>query len=455
MKTVGSLSRQVVLLSLICFSLTYGGKPEWAEKRPILPGVYVGIGMMQKNQPASTYIEAAKNIALNDIASQITISISSDVLRNVFETNEKLGEEFQSHIRASAKADLEGVQLVDTYEDDEEYWVYLKLSKADYEARRAARIKNAVSISQDLATNGRKSEREGNIAKALGLYARAFIPLEKYLSEPIEAQLDGHSVLLVNELYNSVQTLLGNIELKTDDGTANAKISRPLKKPLAFLATLEVPGKNPIASLPFTVQFTRGSGDVVHHVVTDRNGRAQCDVQKITSVERIQTVEATMDLRRLVGSDTLSPVIQTILSSFAPPKLTFTLNVSGVDVFVESNESMFGQKLSENRIEPVLKTHLGENGFAFVNDKSLASLAINVSAQARKGSEIRGLAFAFVSATISVYDLETHREIFKSSLEDVKEGSSSFEKAAYKGFQAIAERTVDELMPKLVEKIQK
>ncbi|MBI5471615.1 MAG: LPP20 family lipoprotein [Ignavibacteriae bacterium] len=454
MRRTTTLVTLQLLLLLSSVSLLFGGKPEWVLKRPIVPDAYVGIGMMHKSQPASAYAEAAKNIALNDIASQITVTISSDVLRKVLETQEALADEFQSNIRASAKADLEGVELLDTYEDDDEYWVYLRIAKSEYEARRAAKMRNAVAIAQDLALNGRRSEHEGNVAHAFGFYGRTFIPLEKYLSEPVEAQLDGKKVLLVNEMYNSLQSLLGRLDVTSAETKIAGKIGRPLKKSLDFSASLGGASKTPVANLPFTVRFTRGSGSMVDHILTDRNGRAAIDVQKITSPERIQTIEAKMDLHSLLGGDTLSPVVQTLLSSFTLPKLTFTLNVSGVDVFVEANESMFGQKLTENRIEPILKSSLGEQGFAFVNDKSQASLAISLTAEARKGSELRGLAFAFASATVSVYDLETNREVFKSSVEEVKQGSNSFEKAAYKGFQVIAEKLVDELMPRLVQKIQ-
>jgi hypothetical protein len=444
----------MVLVGLCC-SIAFSEKPEWVRKRPISQEFYVGIGMAQKNRPAVEYTEGAKNIALNDIASQITVSISSDVLRKVLEKNEKLEEEFQSRIRASATADLEGVQLIDTYENDEEYWVYYRLSIADYLARRAEKIHNAATQSLDLYSNGIKNAQEGNVGQALGLYAQAFGPIEKYLAEPLQVLYEGRHVYLVNEIYNSLRTLLNHIEINTSGGKQNAKIGRPLKKPLELMAILKDSRSSPAANLPFRFMFTRGSGEFVSQVRTDKEGIARCDVQKITASDRIQMVEAILDLQTLAGGENTSPVVRTVLSSFTLPSTRFVLNVSGVDVFVDADESMFGQNLKQKRIEPLVKSELGAKNFSFVDDISKASLVISIKADARKGAENYGLAFAFVSATVSVLDLETGQEIFKSSVNDVKEGRDSFEKAAYKGFDTLAKAIARELLPQLVEKVQK
>jgi len=442
-------------ISAIFSSLSHCGRPDWVEKRPIIPSVYVGIGMTQKHGPSAEYTEVAKNIALNDIASQITVSISSDVLRKVFESNEKLGEEFQSQIRTSAKAELEGVQLVDTYEDGDEYWVYFRLSKADYESRRADRMANAIAMSLDLFSKGRSNEKTGDFTRAIGLYAQAFGPIEKYLAEPLEALYEGRRVLLVNEIYTSLQSLVGRIVLTAMAPKRDATIGRPLKPPLELTATVEAPKTLPVERLPLTFKFIRGSGNLVEHALTDKNGIARCEVHKITASERIQMIEGRINLHDLFGGDSVSPVVQTVMSSIPISTIKFVLNVSGVDVVVDADESMFGKKLQQNRIEPVLKSQLGEKGFAFVIDVSKAALTVSIKADARKGAEMQGLAFAYVSATVSVLDMETGQEIFKSSVEDMKEGSDTYEKAAYKAFSSAANRIAQELIPKLVEKVQK
>jgi hypothetical protein len=445
----------LLVLIVLCTSTAPGGEPEWVGKRPVSEEFYVGIGMAQKNRPAAEYTEGARNIALNDIASQITVSISSDVLRKVLEKNEHLEEEFQSRIRASATADLEGVQLVDTYETDEGYWVYCRLSRADYAARRAGKLNAATAQSLDLYSRGRKDERAGRVGQALGLYAQAFGPIEKYLAEPLMVESEGRPVYLVSELYNALRTLLDRMEIRTGGGELDAKIGRPLKKPLELVAVLRDSVSLPATHVPFRFTFTRGSGECVDLVRTDEQGIARCEVQKITASDRIQMVEARLDLQALAGGEQTSAVVRTVLGSFTLPETRFVLSVSGVEVFLDADEAMFGKPLQEKRIEPRLKAELGARNFTLVDKRSRASLVISVKADVRKGSEGFGLAFVFASATVSVLDLESGREIFHSSIDDVKEGSDSFEKAAFKSLHTLAGRIAAELVPQLVEKVQK
>ena len=447
--------RFLLLTAALCASVAFGGEPEWVTKRPILQEFYVGIGMARKDRPAAEYTEAARNVALNDIASQITVTVSSDVLRKVFEANERLEEEFQSRIRASTTADLEGVRLVDTYESREEYWVYLRLSRADYEARRAEKRNAAAAQSLDLYARGKRSEQEGKAGQALGLYVQAFGPIEKYLAEPLVVQSGDGSVYLVNDIYNSLRTLLDRIEVTAIDGEQSANVGRPLKKPLQVKAVLRDAMPSPAANLPFRFTFTRGAGECADRVQTDDDGIARCAVQKVTAPDRIQTVEARLDLEALAGGERASPIVRTVLGGVTPPVARFVLNVSGVDVFVDSDESMFGKPLQQKVIEPAVKSELGARNFAFVDDRSRASLAVIIRADARRGTEAYGLAFAFAGATVSVLDLETGREVFKGAVNDVKEGSDTFEKAAYKALDTVARRITGDVLPGLVDSVRK
>jgi hypothetical protein len=444
-----------LLLTVLCASIGLGGEPEWVRKRPILQEFYVGIGMALKNRPAAEYTEGARNVALNDIASQITVSVSSDVLRKVLESNERLEDEFQSRIRASATADLEGVQVVDTYETGEEYWVYCRLSRTEYLARRAEKLNAASAQSFSLYSSGKKLEREGNVGPALGFYAQAFGPVEKYLTEPLLVQTGEGPVYLVSELYSTLQTLLSRIEARAAVPEQNAKIGRPLAKPLEVTAVLRESGAPVVPDIPFRFAFTRGAGEHVAHARTDPRGIARCPVQKITASDRIQTVEARLDLLALAGSERTTPVVRTVLESFEAPAVRFVLNVSGVEVFVDARESMFGEPLQQKRIEPLLKSELGGRGFAFVDDRSKADFVVRIEADARRGTESFGLFFAFAGATVSLTDRESGRELYKGSITDVKEGSDTFEKAGARALGTLARRIAGELSPRIVEQVHR
>jgi hypothetical protein len=454
-RAVASLTLMLAHVALAVASAFPGDEPDWVRKHPVIQGYYVGIGMARKVRTAAESAEAAKNVARNDIAGQISVSISSDVLRTVLEENEKVREEFTSSIRASATADLENLELVDTYESDEEYWVYLRLSKADFQARRAAKLEAAAGQALDLYAKGRESERAQDVATAIGLYARAFAPVEKYLAEPLTLDDGGRQVYLLNEMYGSLRSLLEKIELRPVDAEREGTIGRPLTPPLELTAVLKGPRPSPVTGIPVRFAFTRGAGDCVDRAQTNAQGIVRCPVRKITSSESIQSVEATLDLEDLADGDRLSPTIRALLGSFPLPRATFVLNISGVDVFVRSEESIYGALQEQKRIEPLLKSGLESRGYVFVEEKSRATLAILIRADVRRGQESHGLAFAYASGTVSVTDLETGREIFADSINDVKEGSDSFEKAGARSLSTLARRIANDLVPRIIEKTQR
>lgn len=455
----GAVAPFTLMLALVALAVPHASafhpdEPDWVQKHPVIQGYYVGIGMARKARIASEYTEAAKNVARNDIAGQISVSISSDVLRTVLEENEKIREEFTSSIRASASADLENLELVDTYESDEEYWVYLRLSKADFQARRAAKLEAAIDQAFDLYSKGRESERAYDVATSIGLYAHAFAPVEQYLAEPLLVDDGGRQVYLLNEMYRSLRSLLERIELRPVDAEREGTIGRPLPSPLELSAILKGPQPSPATGLPVRFAFTRGAGECVDRARTDAQGIARCPVRRITSTESIQSVTAMLDLQDLVGGDRLSPAIRALLGSLPLPRATFVLNVSGVDVFVSSEELIFGARQEQKRIEPLVKSHLESKGYVFVEEKSRATLAIRIRADVRKGQESHGLAFAYASGTVSVTDLETGRELLADSINDVKEGSDSFEKAGARSLSTLARRIANDLLPRIIEKTQ-
>ena len=58
--------------------------PSWVQGRPTQAGYYIGIGSARKTTP--DYQQAAKQSALADLASDISVSISSQSVLNAFES---------------------------------------------------------------------------------------------------------------------------------------------------------------------------------------------------------------------------------------------------------------------------------------------------------------------------------------------------------------------------------
>jgi hypothetical protein len=120
-------------------------KPAWLKNEPYQDGYYTGIGHSVKDG-TNNYIQAAKKSALDDLISQIKVNVSSTSVLNVLEVDKKLREQYEQIIQTIAADDIEEFELVDAYEDPNNYWVYYRLS--------ISRYRQIKETKRDLARNG-------------------------------------------------------------------------------------------------------------------------------------------------------------------------------------------------------------------------------------------------------------------------------------------------------------
>ncbi|MFQ5825538.1 MAG: LPP20 family lipoprotein, partial [bacterium] len=85
----------LILLVLLFTNLSFADdkKPAWVKKRPVSAQYYLGIGVSQKKGVNRDYIQSAKNNALNDLASEITVTISGEFINIAVEQYGMLEEE--------------------------------------------------------------------------------------------------------------------------------------------------------------------------------------------------------------------------------------------------------------------------------------------------------------------------------------------------------------------------
>ncbi|MCT4624071.1 MAG: LPP20 family lipoprotein, partial [Schleiferiaceae bacterium] len=74
---------------------TVAPAPNWVKQKPIESPYYSGIGMAIKSSP--DYLAIAKNNALNDLASEISVQIKSSSVLYQVENNDRFREEFKAN----------------------------------------------------------------------------------------------------------------------------------------------------------------------------------------------------------------------------------------------------------------------------------------------------------------------------------------------------------------------
>jgi len=427
----------------VCFSVYAAKKPDWVNKRPIDNKSYIGIGVAEKDTETSEYIQKAKDRALREIASEITVTISGATLNQILEKAGVVKEEFESQIQSSTQAQLEGYELVDTWQDKNQYWVYYMLSKEKYARLRKEKIDKAIALSMDFYSKAEQNKANNQITEALQLYLQALNPIEPYLSEPLETKYKGQNIYLLNTLHSALQQVLSTISIKPLQPETAATIGKGLDEPILFKALYL---QTPIANLPLHFSFLKGEGELIEYDKSAVSGLASCRISNILSAEKIQVIKAELAMDKLVTQNELNPIIKDIIKGLSIPSANVLLNVSGPQVFIESTELNFGDPLDVNYIEPKLKEKLSENGYSFVDMKSDADYVMIIEAQSRKGSTIYNMCSAYVDVTISVMDMSTYEEIYKNTFSNVKGINTDMDKAGLAAFDNAAKKISVEII---------
>ena len=445
---------QILLLICLFFHiiLLHAKKtPDWVTNRPIDNEFYIGIGHASKIKGSNDHIERATSEALKNLASEITVNISGEVVSSMIEKSGMLEEELKSKIRSTTEAELEGYELVEQWQDKKEYWIYYRLSKVRYQVAREEKINKAISLALDLFTQAKRSEQNREYNKALLLLLQSLKPIEKYIGETLETNYLGQSIYLNNEIYLSIQNILSNIELKPLKNNIEAKRNKAVKQPIKITASYLDTEQIPISNLPIVFSFTRGEGDLISNVKTNMSGIASSKISKVTSSDKMQILNAELDISKLINQDSTSFVYQNILKTFPIPSTRIILNVTGLLIFIESEEINLGKELDVLHIEPKIKESFSEKGFFFTDDMSMSDIYITIKARSREGSKMFGMYSTFVDVTVSALEMSSGEEIYKNVFNNVSGQGLDAEKAGLKAFENSAEKISKNMVPKIIQ----
>lgn len=443
-----------VLAILVILPLSAKKKPDWVKERPIENDYYIGIGVAEKTKGNNEHIQFAKDDALKNLASEIEIKISSEVVSSVIEKSGILEDELRAKIVSTTQAELEDYKLIDTWESKKEYWVYYRLARDTYKLNRMKKIDKAKSLSLDLYLEALNSTTDRDYANALTLFLQALKPIEPYLNEPLIIEHEGKEVYLNNEIYLDLQELISGILIEPVTSPMIAKIGKAMKKPVAFTVEYSDDGNDiPINNLPLNFYFIKGNGELIGSGRSNSEGIGKTTVSRLDSPDKMQIIRVELDIGSLVDVDSTSFLLKNILNSLPIPDSKVILNVTGLTIFVESSEKNLGNIENIKHVEPLIKKNLAELGYSFVDDISSADVYIKLDAETTEGSFLYEMYSVFADVNISVTDLNSGEEVYKTALSKVKGIDLDQVKAGRKALDKCAKELVDSVIPELKKKL--
>ncbi len=429
-------------------------KPSWLKAEPFENGYYTGIGHSQK-MGNMNYIQAAKKSALEDLVSQIKVNVSSTSVLSQLEVDLKLKEQYEQIIQTTAADEIEEFEQVDAWEDASNYWVYYRLSIARYREIKEEQKRNAVTLGKDYFTKARDAEKEGERLQAISFYFQAFRSLEKYLGEAIRVTVEDKEVLLVNEIYASIQRMLDKINLRVDptEIMLNRRLNQSAQSAVVKASYKDLNNK-PASLLSLNAAFEKGAGDVFPNYKTNEGGEARILLNKIGSKELEQTVVVKVDIDALSGSGG-SPVYTLIAKTFNVPRAQVSLKVQRPLVYLTAREKSLGADKSNNQISNRLKTLLANNGFEFTDTRSTADLWFDVQSDSEKGSISGSIYITYLTSIIKVTTVKENKEIYATTLDRIKGYGLDYDKSsvdAYaKALETLEKDRINELISTILQ----
>lgn len=349
-------------------------KPAWISQRPNQNTSYIGIGMAQKAM-GPDYAQRAKNNALNDLASEISVEISSTSLLYQVESNNQFKEDFQSNTKTKNTAMLSGYEQVDVYENSTEYWVIYQLDKRTYQTQKEERLQRAIALSKDHLANFQRLRQQNLLAQSLPHLFKAIETIEDFWAEPLTTQWNNQEVYLGNYLFRELLEIHSSLQLVP----ANLK---PVKRgitpgPIACFTVQTKQGKVQ-GNIPVALRYS--GGRLKQSLVqSNSKGEVLVDLLKITSPNSSETLKAIIDIDALVDQAGGTTMLHQLILGLPEISGTATLPISQPQLFVTSTEQVNGKTQPNSKVKATLIDLLQQERTQVVGSESSADFKIHLS----------------------------------------------------------------------------
>ncbi len=413
--------------------------PVWVSSRPNNGFKYVGIGFSEKKSGSNYQMEAKKN-ALYDLSSEIKVDISSNSVLYTVQNNTNFNENFNSLIKLSSSDNIEGYTLVDSYENDKQYWVYYQLDKQEYADLKAKKKLQIITKASNLIASAANDEKNKDFSSSLKKRIQAFGVLTPYLSEEINfdaAQTNG--VKNVFDLTNLIQQQLQSI-------TVAQQKTIPVIKPYqqsyaALLYTLEIKNKTPLQNFPMLVSSDEEKISVNDKTSTNEKGEVQVKITSVEPLNQYVSFSLNPDITSLMGTDSVSRAGITLLKQFIQTSsLKVQANVTTITIYVNSSEKNFGKPTGLNFIDQFIKQKFNGQEVRLVDKPEDADYIIESSADTQEdiSSDILEANYTIKLASLIINlqlkNRQSNEILYKTQVSDVYGYANSAEKAGINAY---------------------
>jgi hypothetical protein len=408
--------------------------------------------VVRKNNGNFDHLEQAKKNAFNDLVSQIQVTVQANSIQPQLERNREFSDEFRSFTRLTSNVAIEDYELVNSWQNETEYWVYYRLSTASYREQKERRMRAAMDQSLDAMSRAKNAEQAGNLMEAYDFYFRALEAVKVYVGEPLRYETGGSQHFLGNDLLSALNQLSRNIAIRVNVSNVKTRVGMTVPEELLIsVAHPRVNGK-PAANFPLKIHFTQGAGTIIGNSVTDKDGVCRIRVANITARDALQELLIEPDLEGLLANDPARQMWLKIIDPQSLPREKVIIEVSRPVLHVLGNERQFGNERQVNLLQGAAKQRLSKEGIRFSERSEAVDYRLVIESNTRQGGVANGMYTALLDVKIVLIDAQGN-EKYAQTLSGIRGVQLDYPRAAEAAYRRAAEDLELTVIPKMLNVI--
>ncbi len=453
------IAYSLLLFAIVLFSACGGGKdlaqtpqrpmPEWVKSRPIDQAYYIGIGSANKRIDPADYANAAKKNALNDLASEIRVTVKSESFLNTMQVNMQIQEAYNQTIATTANESIEGFDVVDVYETETEYFVFYRLSRAKHAQIRQDKKNRAMSGAFDQLKQARESRDRADVALAGDLYLHGLFELKDYWNEANNWRDGNEDIFIDNTIYREFRQMVNDIILSANRETIELSASNEFRDEVVIKATFN---GQPVRGFKLNYSFDNGQLRNQLTGETDMNGELRIAVQKVNLANPSNALSVRVDMAQFRPNDLDRKLVNPLTEGLRSSPLNVPIRATMPVIFMEVQERNMGRALGSERVAAPVRQELSNRGFQFTPDRKQADYFIEIKADTREGGTSQGFFVAYLDMQITVRNT-AGVIVYQNSENNVKGLQLNFEAAGIESYKAGTQRMERTIAPALVNSL--
>lgn len=427
---IGTSCLPFVVCLILAGNLFGAEMPDWVTEKPRESNAYHGIGYAKVVTDGS-HVSRAKNVALQDLASEISVEIRGSLTDFQEERNGKVRKSVISNIEARTRNHLAGYELAGTWQDQDTYWVYYRLDKVDYEQQQLERRESARMACLIQLETVKADRGQVGLSTRLQRFVTAKNSLGEYLPGELMLSEEGNDSRIALHSHVGDQLRLELESICMGFTPSNAEI--PFQPGAIHKLTLKTTDCNssPVVSVP--VQLSDSVSCNPASGLTGADGTFQFTYTVPHDYVKQSLINAQIDLEPILAADDQLaadfPFLTTI--NLTEVGLTVEHQLQTAAVVVEGTDNLRFKKLILDGVDK----WASRRGLDLVESGGSSDYLVEVTFSSRPGGEFYGQHVAFVDLVISITEAGSGLQVDLQEALDTRGAQLSPEQAEFVALQ--------------------